>query len=72
MIVVLTEMKDFYTGDVKGYGVEVHGDSTLVKCSKQLEGLLEKVSMEKLKYRSTFLNFMSIQIRGYGKRTDTM
>lgn len=72
MIAVLTEMKDFHTGDVRGYGVEVHVDSSVINCVKQLEGLLEKVTKEKLKYRSSFLNFMRIQIRGSGKNTDTM
>lgn len=72
---VLGELKDYYTGSLRGYGVEVHVSSPLVRCLKALEVLIQAKYLdddEKLKPRSAFMNFMKVQIRGHGSKTDTM
>lgn len=75
LLAVLVEVKDYYTGAVRGYGVEVHVDSALAKCVKALEVLLQETYFgeeDTLKTRSSFMNFMKISIREFGDNTDTM
>lgn len=75
LFAVLVEVKDYYTGALKGYAVEAHVDSSLVKCVKRLEQLLEEEYLgegDVLKSRNTFMNFMKINIRGYAEKTDSM
>lgn len=73
LYLVLVEVKDYFTGALRGYAVEVHSLSKLSKCITDLEFLLrDSVQDCVVKSRNTSYNFTKINLRGRGLVTDTV